>query len=110
MQLCPTLGPSLSVAGSRRRKNSRGLRGRKRRRGLTTTRTAVLSRQNRRLWAGTFSRTLMFERMTYDGRTACRVLSYERAQTAPASTRRTTGTSPATGVTAGRPQVKPLPG
>jgi hypothetical protein len=80
MQLCPTLDISLSVARNHRRKNARVARSQKKKRGPTVAQKLVLSRQNRRLWAGTFSRTLVFERMTCDGRTACRALGYERGR------------------------------
>lgn len=82
MQLCPTLGSGLSVSRNRRRKMTRVSRGHRKKHGPTLARRLVLSRQGRRLWAGTFSRTLMFERMTCDGRTACRVVGHDHGRTA----------------------------
>ena len=58
----------------------------RKRRGSTLARELVLSRQGRRLWARTFSRTLMFERMVCDGRTACRIAGYDRGRIAKTST------------------------
>lgn len=110
MQLCPTLGIDLSVAGSRRRKNARRSRSHRPRRSPTQARRLVLSRQSRRLWAGTFSRTLLFERMACEGGIDRRAAGHERR-----SGMNVDGQSPATATPTPsaptcQPEVKPLPG
>lgn len=103
MQLCPPLGVGLSVSRNRKRKMTRVPRGHRRKGGPTLTRESVLSRQGRRLWAGTFSRTLMFERMTCDGRTACRVAANDHGRAAKTSA----GVFLVRTVSAGSSEVKP---
>jgi hypothetical protein len=62
----------LSAPKSRGRKNTRAANGSQQKARRRSALRLVLSRQCRRLWARSFSRTLTAERMRCDGRTACR--------------------------------------